>query len=136
MAYSYSGMHPAEISKIIGKSRTTVISYINRWNKNSLLLFVDLKGKRVKKGIVTFDIANDISDLLQNRMPDNEGLSKKNNWSCKLVSEYITKEYGINYSKSSVSLLLKNLGFVFKWGNYHLLHIRKNKKFLKELQGM
>lgn len=128
---SYEGVATQEISEKLKISRTTVISYINKWNDFGIDSIFETRGKN-KKSIITYEIALDVTLTLRDKLPDQDGYSA-NKWSCNLVSDYIYKKYNIKYSKTSVYNLIKNLGFEAKWGNYHLVNKKKNKEYLAKL---
>lgn len=131
---SYDGATTQEIFEKLNISRTTVISYINKWNNIGIDSIFETRGKN-RKSIITHEIALDVMLTLLDKLPDQEGYDA-NRWSCSLISDYINKKYNIKYSKTSIHYLIKNLGFESKWGNYHLVHKKKNKDYLERLRKL
>lgn len=131
---SSEGVTTKEISEKLKISKTTVISYINKWNDFGINSIFETRGKN-RKSTITYEIASDVTSTLRDKLPDQEGYSV-NKWSCHLISDYIDKKYNIKYSKTSVHNLIKNLGFEVKWGNYHLEHKKKNKEYLAKLRKL
>lgn len=128
---SSEGSTTQEISEKLKISRTTVISYINKWNDGGINSIFDTRGKN-RKSIITYEIALDVTLTLRDKLPDQEGYSA-NKWSCNLIADYIEKKYNIKYSKTSVHNLIKNLGFEVKWGNY-FVNEKKNKEYVAKLR--
>lgn len=127
---SSDGLTSQEISDSLKLSRTTVISYINQCNSNTIN-FEEIS-KKNRKSPITFEIGKDVSDTLIDKLPDQEGYNVRK-WSCSLISNYIEKKYRLKLSKTAVHSLIKKLGFEVRYGNYLLVHKKKNKEFLDKL---
>lgn len=130
---SLVGFTSEEISNVLHISRTTAISYINQWNNNTISFYEKRKGNR--KSPITYVIANDISSLLIDRLPDQEGYNTQK-WSCSIISDYLEKKHNIKYSKTSVHSLINNLGFEYKYGSYFLVHKKKHNEFLIKIKAI
>ena len=134
LVLSNEGATTQEISEKLKISRTTVISYINKWNDIGIDSIFETRGKN-RKSKISYEIASDVMLTLKDKLPDQEGYSA-NRWSCSLISDYIHKKYNIKYSKTSVHNLIKNLGFEAKWENYYLVNKKKNKEYLSKLEKL
>lgn len=112
----YNDVPTSTIVKTLGKSKATVVSYINKWNTKGIVAISDQRGGNVKSKI-TDEIAEDVKNIITNKSPHDFGY-EQNKWNSLLLARYIEDKYGYKYSKVWMTKLLKSLGFSYKRGVY------------------
>lgn len=111
----YQGIHPGETQNILGKSRPTIIGYINKWNKYGIDAFVDNRGGSIST--FTDEMLEELKDTVLNKSPEDFGFISCT-WDTHMLSKYIADTFGMEYSSEWIRQLLIKLGFSYKRGQY------------------
>jgi len=111
----YSGFSTTDIMKALGKSRTTVVSYINKWNEDPLEIFDD-RGNNIPSSFDSI-MLDDLRDIVTSKTPSDFGFPQSA-WNSEILTQYIEISYGKKYSSRWIRLILNSLGFTYKRGVY------------------
>ncbi len=109
------GIHTEEIQHILGKSRATIIGYINKWNKYGIDALVDNRGGSVST--FTDEMLEDLRDTVLNKSPKDFGYLSAT-WDTHMLSEYVANTFSKDYSSEWIRQMLIKIGFSYKRGQY------------------
>lgn len=111
----YSGFSTTDIMKALGKSRPTVVSYINKWNESPLEIFDD-RGNNIPSSFDSLMLEH-LKDIVTSKTPSDFGLPQSA-WNSEILAQYIEISYGKKYSSRWIRIILNSLGFTYKRGVY------------------
>jgi transposase len=111
----YQGIHTAEIAKIINRSIASVTIYINKWNTEGIDSLIDNWGGSTST--FTDEMFDDLRDTVINKSPSNYGFLS-NTWDTHMLSQYIARTFGKEYSSEWIRQMLIKIGFSYKRGQY------------------
>lgn len=112
---SYSGFSTSDIMKVLGKSRPTIVSYLNKWNESPIKIMDD-RGGNMHSGF-TNEMINHLKKIVISSTPSSFGYPQST-WNSEILASYIEKKYGKSYSSRYIRLILNSLGFTYKRGIY------------------
>ncbi|HPD65647.1 MAG TPA: helix-turn-helix domain-containing protein [Bacteroidia bacterium] len=101
------GFSVTELQKIFYyKSAARYFYWARRFNEEGLAGLEDREGRGRKAKLTEADYEK-LKNILLNRAPSDYGLSGKN-WNGQNINELIRKEFGVEYQKANVYIMLKN----------------------------
>lgn len=107
----YQGIHTDDIVKALGKSKTTIVEYIHKWNSQGIKALVD--GRGGSEGHFTEEMLEDLKDTLLHKLPTEFGYISYT-WTTQMLADYINKKYKVSYSDEWIRKILKRNNFTYK----------------------
>ena len=108
IALAYDDGVPVDtLSERYGIARSTVYSWLDRFEKHSLADAIHDDPRPGRPAVLDEDQRQELAEALQQR-PTAFGL-ERDSWTPELVQEYIRREYGISYSLGHVRRLISGL---------------------------
>lgn len=101
----YCGYSNTEISTATGKSNTTIVSYIKKWNARGIKSIKDHRGDSLGK--LEPQMIEDLINVAVNTSPRDFDFVA-NTWSCELLALYIEQSYGVKVTGEAIRLHLKS----------------------------
>jgi putative transposase len=108
-----------EISDIAVISKRTVYNYISAYKNNGINGLNPIKHKGASQKLLEAQ-AEELREVIINQYPSNCGFPIDYNWTADLLRKHVEKKYGIEYSRSGMSALLKRMGFSYTRATYVL----------------
>jgi len=127
------GQDKDQIANNIGRSERTVRTYLKLYQKSGLegLQMKFSPGRKVR---ITKKQQAELKKTIIESLPHEVGFTAKFNWTLELISEYINRKFGRNYSIKGVSLMMHRLDMSYTKPTYTLAAAdeEKQKVFVEE----
>lgn len=118
--YHYlNGFQNIEISKMVGLCQHTVGTYIRKYKSQGLEGLVP-KPKSGAPRMLTKEQEQMILETISTKTPDEVGFTPRKNWNALLVMEWVSKNFGVQYSHSGMLYVLHRLNMSFTRPTYTL----------------
>lgn len=108
-----------EIARIIGRNKTTILRWLNRYQTFDLNSLLEENSSRGRKTIVPDYVAKELKSLLN--QPESFSSYEE-------VRQWLEETYNLNFKNNTVRALVKRLG-----GNLFDSKIKEEVEFLKQL---
>lgn len=103
-----NGITKRDIAKIVGRTKETVGTWINKYLKNGIDAIQDKRGGD-HKSFLTVKEKEELRHIITNTYPI---ISK--GWDGKIIVDLIKAKYGVTYTRGGVYALMKSLGITHK----------------------
>lgn len=130
------GVSKKDISKIIGRSLSTVYNYINAYRKEGI------KGLRLeqppgRRPFLTAEQEQRVYQTIVNQTPADVGFPAKMNWTSPIIRKWIERDFGVSYSDRGTRELLYRLKLSFTVPTYTLAKAdpAKQDTFVQEFEA-
>lgn len=135
LLYLKGGMNADEISDKSGVSRKTVYNYISAYNKGGINGLNPVRNKGANTKLSNGQI-DELKGIIINKYPSDCGFPVDYNWTADLLRKYVETKYGVKYSRSGMTALLKRIGFSYTRATYVLAKADplRQEEFMKEFE--
>jgi putative transposase len=122
-----SGKTREEVAQIVGVSPNTVTNVHTAYKTEGL---TGIKDKPVpgRPTRLTKEQQADLKQVILNKVPSEVGFPAEFNWTAGLVSKYIKREYGFDYSIRGITGMLDRMGLSYTRPTYVLAKADKQKQ--------
>lgn len=114
-----SGMKCADVSKVVGITKTSV-SRINQVYLKKGLAGIPDKTREGRPPKLTNNQRAQIKEMILTKIPAEVGFPAKFNWTAGLVAKFIKREYQIDFSIRGITGIFKRLGLSYIRSTYVL----------------
>jgi putative transposase len=124
-----------DISKLIGRSLSTVYNYINAYRKEGIH-GLRLESPSGRPSLLTTEQEQQVYQTVVNQTPADVGFPAKMNWTSPIIQKWIEREFGVSYSDRGARELLYRLKLSFTVPTYTLAKADpvKQEAFLQEFE--
>lgn len=124
------------ISKMLQMRPATIGIYINTYLKKGLEGLIPIK-QSGRPSFMTTEQEKDLYAVIRDKTPHEAGFNGRYNWTAKLASAWLEKEFGIVYAESSMLQVLHQIGLSYSRPSYTLAKADKEKQwqFKEELDA-
>ena len=125
----------AQVSKIIGRSVTTVFNYMQAYQQGGLGA-LNLQHSPGRPRYLTPDQEQQVKEVVTNKTPQDVGFPAEMNWTAPLVARYMAETFQVEFSERGARSLLYRLGFSCTRPTYTLAKADpdKQKKFKRQVR--
>lgn len=128
------GMSSRKLVEFYGTSFKQILNWVHRFEEEGVEGLKDKAGRGRKPRLNEPQILS-LKECIASKSPIDFGYNTAT-WTGAIVIEIIAKEYDVNYKKTQVYNLLKQMGFTFQKakGKYPEADIEKQEKFKADLK--
>lgn len=113
------GVSKKDISKIIGRSLSTVYNYINAYRQEGI------QGLKIgtppgRQPFLSAEQEQRVYQTIVNQTPEDVGFPAKMNWTSPIIRKWIERDFGVSYSDRGTRELLYRLKLSFTVPTYTL----------------
>lgn len=132
-----NGFQNIEISKMVGLCQHTVGTYIRKYKSLGLDGLVP-KPKSGAPRMLTKEQEQMIIETVSTKTPDEVGFQPRKNWNALLIMEWVSKNFGVQYSHSGMLYVLHRLNMSFTRPTYTLAKANpvKQEEFKLKFQSL
>lgn len=129
------GVSKKDISKMIGRSLSTVYNYINAYRKEGIS-GLRLEPPSGRRSFLTAEQERLVYQTIVNQTPADIGFPAKMNWTSPIIRKWIERDFGVLYSDRGTRELLYRLKLSFTVPTYTLAKADpvKQEAFVQEFE--